>query len=582
MVTLRSVDVFTTEIIRNGLASAAMEMNKTLRRTAYNPLLYDVQDFGVGIVSAEGLLWGDAPGQGLFVGALSETIRTGLAKRGLQGFEKGDILIANDPFLTGTHISDTSIYIPIYMDDELVAFSVATAHWADIGGKTPGGWCPDTTDVYQEGICFSHQRLTAGGVPNEDLWQVLMANVRFPETVRGDLNALIAACRLGSQRTEGLCVKYGAATVRAAMDLAINRAEEAVRHQIRQIPDGSYTASIAMDHDGVVKDHHPRVRVTITIAADRMVASFCGSSPATRGPINVTAIGARAAVKVAMKALLLPFDRTNEGHFHPIEFDLPPGLIVSAERPAPSDSYGYVITAVEELIFRALAPAIPDRCPAGGYQLVGLSLFRVDPRDGSPFILIDPADGGNGASSNSDGPTMMMFPNGDVPNTPVEVLESRYPVRCEQFRLNASVAGPGKFRGGMGTIRDYRLMEDGAFLQTITENTRDPIGRGAAGGGNGRASNLVIWPETERETVMKERVSFFGPLEESDVVRVHSAGGGGWGSPYQRDPAQVVRDVRDELVRVDEAASIYGVALDGSQGTWTVNQAETDRLRASR
>ena len=145
------------------LASASLEMNKTLRRTAYNPLLYDVQDFGLGIVSAEGLLWGEAPGQSMFIGALSDTIKTGLAKHGPEGFREGDVLIANDPFLTGTHISDTSVYVPIFAEGELVAFAEATAHWADIGGKSPGGWCPDSTDVYQEGICFSHQRLFRAG-----------------------------------------------------------------------------------------------------------------------------------------------------------------------------------------------------------------------------------------------------------------------------------------------------------------------------------------------------------------------------------------------------------------------------------
>ena len=158
-----AIDLFTAEIVRNALASASLEMNRTLRRTAYNPLLYDVQDFGLGIVSADGLLWGEAPGQSMFIGALSDTIKTGIAKHGRDGFAEGDVLIANDPFLTGTHISDTSIYVPIFAEGELVAFAEATAHWADIGGKSPGGWCPDSTDVYQEGICFAHQRLLPRG-----------------------------------------------------------------------------------------------------------------------------------------------------------------------------------------------------------------------------------------------------------------------------------------------------------------------------------------------------------------------------------------------------------------------------------
>ena len=162
------VDVVTAEIVRNGLTSAALEMNKTLVRTAYNPLLYEVQDFGLGLISAEGLLWAEAPGVTVFLGAMPDTVKTGIEKWG-RDFAEGDVLIANDPYLTGTHISDTSVYVPVFHEGELVAFAIATAHWADIGGKTPGGWCPDSTDVYQEGLCFTHQKLVNAGTPNQDL-----------------------------------------------------------------------------------------------------------------------------------------------------------------------------------------------------------------------------------------------------------------------------------------------------------------------------------------------------------------------------------------------------------------------------
>src|SRR5262249_4598789 len=244
--------------------------------------------------------------------------------------------------------------------------------------------------------------------------------------------------------------------------------------------------------------------VTVTSAGDRVRVSFEGSSPATRGPINITEICTRAAVRVALKALVAPLERTNEGHFLAIDFDLPPGLIVSAERPAPSDSYGYVATAVEEMTFRALAQAVPERCPAGGFQLVGGFFARVDPRDGEPFIAIDPMDGGNGGQPRADGPTLMMFPNGDVPNAPVEVMETRYPIRIERFALRPEVAGPGRHRGGMGATRYYRMLERGAFLQTVTENTHDPLGKGVAGGGTGGGPEIVVWPGTDAETRLVE------------------------------------------------------------------------------
>ncbi len=574
-------DIFTAEIIRNALASVALEMNRTLRRTAHNPLLYEVQDFGVGIVSAAGELWGDAPGQSLFVGALGETVRSGLERHGAAGLGEGDVLICNEPFSTGTHISDTSVYVPIVWDGELVAFAVTTAHWGDIGGKSPGGWCPDSTDTYQEGLCFTHQHLERGGVRNAELVALIRDNVRVPDIVLGDLEAQIAACRLGVARVRALCERYGGDGVRDAMNAVLDRTEAAIRDRIRALPDGVHHAQVSMDHDGIVKDQHPVVCLQARIVDDELRVSFGGSSPATRGPINVPAVGTRAAVRVAAKALLAPHDRANEGHFRAIRFDLPGGLVVSAERPAPTDSYGYVITALEELAFRALADVLPDACPAGGFPLAGALFARVDPRDGEPFVAVDPIGGGNGACPDGDGPSIMLFANGDVTNTPVEVFESRYPVRVEGFGLRADAYGAGRFRGGLGLVRDYRMLEDGILLQTITENTYDPLGKGLFGGGDGGTGGIVVDAGTADEVVLRERVTYYGPLAAGATVRVRSAGGGGWGPPVERDPALVAADVRDELLTVEQAADTYRVALSPDGVDWRVDEAATVRLRAA-
>lgn len=575
-----SVDVVTAEIVRNGLASAALEMNRTLVRTAYNPLLYEVQDFGLGIVSAEGLLWAEAPGVTVFLGAMPDTVKTGIEKYGADGFAEGDVLIANDPYLTGTHISDTSVYIPVFHEGRLVAFAVATAHWADIGGKTPGGWCPDSTDVYQEGLCFGHQRLVAAGRPNEELWSFIEGNVRYPPTVRGDLDAQIAACRQGAARVRALCEKYGAEIVEASMELAIQRTDEAVRREISGIPDGTYAASVEMDHDGVATDLRRRISIELNVEGDRIRVSFGGTSPTAQGPINVPAIGTRSAVRAAIKGLLMPLDQTNEGHFRALDFDLPPGLLVSPERPAPCDSFGYVCVALMECTIRAMSAAVPERCPAGSYQLFGVFLFRVDPREGTPFIFIDPVDGGHGARPHADGPTQIFLADGDTPNTPVEVLETRYPIRCERHAFLPGVEGAGAYRGGLGVVRDFRVLGDGTFMQCAAENTHDPLSRGLAGGGDGAPSMVVAWPGTEKETRVEERVSFFGPFEAGDIVSVRSGGGGAWGSPLERHPARVARDVRDELLTAEQAGSVYGVALDASAAGWRVDAAGTAELRA--
>ncbi|MEZ5100941.1 MAG: hydantoinase B/oxoprolinase family protein [Thermoleophilia bacterium] len=578
---MSGVDVVTAEIVRNGFTSAAHEMGRTLCRTAYNPLLYDVQDYGLGIVSAEGRLWAEAPGVTLFVGVLSDTIKTGLDRHGADGFADGDVLIANDPYLTGTHISDTSVYTPIFADGQLVAFAVATAHWADIGGKVPGGWCPDSTDVYQEGICFSHEKLVAGGVPNDALWSVIMNNVRYPTTVRGDLEAKIAACRQGALRVQALCAKHGVERVREAMDLSIERTDAAIRRRIAELPDGTYGAQLVMDHDGVNKADHYTLALQITVAGDRIRVSFDGTSRTVGGPVNIPAMGTRSAVRAALKGFLSPTEPANEGDFLALDFDLPPGLVVTPERPAPVDSYGYAAVALNELTVRALSQAVPERCPAGGGQLFGVFLFRVDPRDGAPFILIDPMDVGNGGRPYEDGPTMMFLGNGDVPNTPVEVAENRYPdVRVARFGYLPENGGHGRFRGGLGARRDYEIVGNGVYMQTAIENVHDPIAKGVGGGTDGAPSVIVVNPGTDRESRVVERASFFGPLGPGDVLSVRSGGGGGWGAPREREAERVRDDVRDGLVSADTAARVYGVAVVGRDGGWAVDEAETGRLRA--
>jgi len=573
-----ALDVVTAEIIRNGLTSAALEMNKTLVRTAYNPLLYEVQDFGLGLVSREGLLWAEAPGVTVFLGAMPDTVKTGIAKWGTD-FSDGDVVIANDPFLTGTHISDTSVYMPVFHEDELVAFAIATAHWADIGGKTPGGWCPDSTDVYQEGLCFTHQKLIDAGTPNQDLWDFIEANVRFPVTVRGDLDAQIAACRQGAARVQALCSRYGVETVREAMSFAIEQTDAAIRREIANVPDGSYSASVVLDHDGVLKDVRRPVAVTLTVAGDRIRVSFEGTSETANGPINMPTIGTRSAVRAAVKGLLMPTDPTNEGHFLALDFDLPPGLMVTPQRPAPCDSYGYLGVVLMELTIRALSEAVPERCPAGSYQLFGVYLFRVDPRDGTPFIFIDPIDGGHGARRNGDGPSLIFLADGDTPNTPIEIVETRYPIRCDRHAYLTGVEGAGTYRGGLGIVRDFRVLERGTYMQCAIENTKDMLARGLDGGGDADASRIVVWPGTEKEEVLQERTSFFGPLAPDDVVSVRSGGGGGWGSPIERDAEHVARDVRDELLTQEQARLVYGVVLEDSDSGVRVDPTKTAQVR---
>lgn len=576
---MSNLDIITAEVIRNGVVAAAREMGTTLVRTAYNPLLYDVQDFGLAIVSPRCETWAEAPGMTVFVGALPHTVSSGIDAYGIDGFVEGDIVIANDPYTTGNHISDVSIYMPVFFEGRLLAFTASVAHWADIGGKTPGGWCPDSVDVYQEGICFAHEKIVAGGEKVEGLWGMIRSNTRYPDIVIGDMQAQVAACRQGAERLRVLCRKYGMDTVNDAMEFAIDSTEKDTRRQVRAIPDGVYEARLMMDHDGVALGSPFPVAIQVRVDGDEIFVSFHGTSPARSGPVNAPEYAIRSVVRAAVKGVISPTEPSNEGDFRCITFDIPPGLVISPERPAPVDSYGYVCNACYELTMRSLARAVPERCTAGGATLCMPTISRVNPRDGRPFILSDPFDVGNGARPYADGPTMAINVMGDVPNSPAEVVEMRYPLRIERFSLREEVAGHGRYRGGAGIYRDYRVLEDGVTLFTAHENILDPIAAGADGGSAGGPIQVVINPGTDRQEIMGDRGAYAGRLRAGDVIGMRSGGGGGWGDPATRDPGQVLADVRDERITMAEAQEIYRTAIHNDNGVPALDLGRTGELR---
>lgn len=577
---MSTVDVVLAEIVRNRLIAATDEMAKTLIRTAFNPLLYEVQDFGVSILSPTGELWAETPGCTIFSRTLPDVVRAGLARWGTE-LADGDVLIANDPYETGTHISDTSVYMPVFFAGRLVAFCGTTAHWADIGGKNPGGWCPDTTDVYQEGICFRHQKLVEAGVRSVAVWDLIADNVRVPAVVKGDLEAQIAACLQGRERVQALCTKYGAAMLQQGMEYVIARTDRSMRDAVRALADGEYGASIRLDSDGVNPNGDFRINLRVIVNGDRVRFSLLGSAASTLGPVNMPAPGTRGTLASVLKGLLMPHDPANEGHAQCMDYELPPGLIVSPVRPAPVDSYGYALECLTELMFRSLAGILPDQCPAGGFQISGVTLSRSDARYGAPFVMFDVLDGGNGGQPAADGSTMMFVGNGDVPNIPVEVLETRFPVRVERLELEPRVAGAGTFRGGAGLRKEYLLLEGGMYTMFVTENSVDPTAAGCRGGSNGLPSYMEIEPGTDREQVFRARVAGIGPLPEGTRLRATTGGGGGWGPPRKRDTAAVLSDVRNGFLNVEDAEQVYGVAVVPAGHSFRIDEARTAVLRAS-
>ena len=545
-----SVDPITRQVIRNALGAAAKEMQTTLVKTAHNPLIYEVQDFGMVLTNRFGQMIAEGSGLPGFLACLPPTIQSGL---GLTTFKEGDVVLSNEPDDTGTHISDTVLYMPIFYEGDLVAFSAVMAHWADIGGMMPGGWCPNSVSLHQEGLIFSHNKLYDAGVINRELHRFILRNVRYPNLVEGDLNAKIAACQTGARRYTALCERYGRERVEAAMLETFKLSEDRMRREIESIPDGSYSAEAYIDHDGVNRDKRHRIQVNITVQEDEMHIDWTGTDPAAKGPINHPLVGTAALCATTLKSLTMPLDATNDGHLRPLNVTAPRNTLVSAHYPAPCDSYGYVAEIIVHLIVRALAEAIPERCPATTYQMCAYTLSREGENG---FIAGEPVDGGGGAFPHDDGPSGIMFTgNGDAPNTPVEVMETRYPVRFNEYSLNLSHRGVGKFRGGYGVVREFRVLEDDIDFKSSTENNKNPFW-GLAGGGDAGVTTVIINPQSEHEVVLDERVDYH-PLNRGDTVRIESPNGGGWGKPEEREPKRVAADIKNGLISLDDAAEAY-------------------------
>lgn len=549
-----SVDPITRQVIRNALGATAREMQTALVKTAHNPLIYEVQDFGLVLTNRLGQMVAESSGLPGFLACLPPTIQSGIQR---VRFAEGDILLSNEPDDTGTHISDTALYLPVFFEGKLVAFTAVMAHWADIGGITPGGWCPYSISLHQEGMIFAHNKLYSGGALNEELLRFILRNVRFPKLVEGDLNAKISACKTGARRYAALCQRYGAEVVEQAMFEVFALSEARMRREISTIPDGRYRAEGKIDHDGVELGKAHTIQVNVTVAGDEMTIDWTGTAPVAKGPINHPLVGTAALCATTLKSLTMPFDATNDGHLRPLTVTAPPDTLVSAAYPAPCDSYGYVAEVIVHLIVRALAQAIPERCPAATYQMCAYNLSR-EGRD--PFICGEPVDGGGGALPHDDGPSGIMFAgNGDAPNTPVEVLESRYPLRVLCYTFNLENRGVGKYRGGFGVIRDLEILESGISLQTSTENNRHPLW-GLAGGGDAGTTQILINAGTDHEVELDDRVTFY-PVSKGDTLSLRTANGGGWGDPKERDRRRIAHDVRNGLLRPEEAAEQYSVDL---------------------
>jgi N-methylhydantoinase B len=552
-------DPYTLEIIKNALVAIGDEMFVALQRTSMSPIIYEALDFSVGLTDAEGNLI--AQGQGTtvllaMIDSFVHDIREKFAAR--NEIHPGDVFIGNDPYKGGgTHLSDFGLATPVFHEGQLVAFAVSKAHWLDVGGAVPGSFSTNATEIFQEGIQIPICKIVERGQTRQDILDIIAANIRVPQESIGDLWAGVAANGVAERRLRELFEKYGMGAVLAAKDELLEHGEAMVLKELRTLPKGTFVAEDLIDDDG--RGTEPlRVVVKITITDDRFIADFTGSAPQSVGPINNSRTGLESAVRLIFKALTNPHIPANSGTFRPVEVICPDRTVFTCERPAPVSTYWETQMYAVDLIWRALAPHVPERLPAGHMLSVCAVILAGSHADtGRMALCVQPLLGGWGGGAGKDGESgQFSAADGETFNIPIEITEARYGFLVEQYAMHAEDGGHGEHRGGKGVVLDYRMRTDDFTLTGSFGRHKFPPW-GMHGGNEGSRNYMRVMRRDGTETVLGKVTGL--PLAKGDVVRMVTATGGGWGDPRLRDPELVRRDVRNGYLTAEQARSHYGV-----------------------
>lgn len=570
-------DPVTTEIVRNGVIAITEEMKSNLMRTAYNMIIYEALDFTVGLFTAKGETISIGLGLPMFIRGMAETVKAKLNHFGVEDIKPGDILLTNDAYITGSHLNHLTFSIPIFYEQELVGFACCMAHWPDIGGTLDG----ITTDIYSEGLQLPIVKYQKEGIVNQDLVDIIQANVRIPDRAMGDLRAQLTAITTGERRYLELIGRYGKDQVAASISAIMDQSERAARARTLSIPDGVYEAESFMDDDGVsISDRIP-IRVRVTVEGDEMTVDLSDVAKQVRGFYNSGITTGHACSQVAFKCITSPTDYPiNDGSFRNLKAIVPPGRVISAVKPAPMRWWMTFPMTIVDTVFKALTPAVPDRTIAGHHaDLVCGMLNGINPETNEFYLaFIGPTGGGWGAKQTEDGISATVCINdGDTHNSPAEQLEAKYPLLIENYILREDSGGAGEYRGGLGCGYTVEARADFMLNAQVDRMHCKPWG---LNGGLDAAGNQVVlrangtWKEDYPNAKLLTAY-----IKKGDAFAVRSGGGGGFGDPFTRPPSKVADDVRQGYVSISSAQRDYGVIFDDDGN---LNLEATEKVRKSR
>jgi N-methylhydantoinase B/oxoprolinase/acetone carboxylase alpha subunit len=539
------MDPIAIEVTRHKLEGIANEMQSTLLRSSFSPIVKEGLDASAGLFTADGQTLAQACAIPIHLATLIPVLQRIITVFPPGGMHPDDTFLLNDPYCGGTHLPDIGVVQPVFHQGRLVAFSAAMTHHQDMGGISAGSVPTNATEIYQEGLRLPPLKLYDAGKVNDTLVSIIRQNVRIPDTVMGDINAQVAACRIGARRLGELAGKHGHNALAAMFAELLTRSEIMTRQALACIPSGTYRYVDYLDNDGIDLDQPIRIEVAVTVNDAGLHIDFTGTSPQVRGPMNCVPSGSLAAACFAIRALTDPAIPTNAGCFRPISLTLPQGSLVNPEEPAPVNARTSTIKRITGAIISALAEVLPDRIPAPAAGAMAMVAFGGRHPAGGNFVTGDLIASGSGASALSDGVDVIETDATNCMNLPAEAMEMEMPIRLNRVALRTGSGGAGQYRGGLGTVREYEALVDGVTF-THRGERHFSAARGVFGGGDGaRAESVILRRDGSAETIRSKIVT---RLMRGDRVVVKTAGGAGYGDPALRDPDAVRADAADGKV----------------------------------
>jgi len=554
MIADRVADVVTVEVIRNALNAAADEMGTNLARSAYTPIIYEMKDYSVAIFNDRFQLLGQAPGLPIFLGALEDAVRVTVERYGESQVQPGDVYLINDSYLAGSHLNDVSVFTPIFFERDLVGYAASKTHWMDIGAMEPSQTMAGT-EIWQEGYRLGPTRIVRRGRVNRELMALLEDNSRLPKSIRGDFLAQMAACRTGEQRLIEVYSRFGRPVVESAVAQIFDQCERLDREAVSALPDGTWQAEGCLDNDGHGTDPVP-VRLTVRIEGTEVYVDLTGSAPQTSGCLNCGVPQTVSAARLAFKFLVNPDIPASGGTFRCLHVTAPTRSMFAAEAPAACQYYGPHLNLLIDLFIKILAPFLPERATASQCADAMNVILDGLRSDSGRWMMGESLAVGWGAGRELDGSSALVdYAGGDLKNFPVEVIESRYPVRVNGYGLVDDSGGAGRRRGGLAIFRDYEFFDDTTHVSLWFERSLTPPW-GLFGGMAGRTPSIDL-RRPDREPMHSLKCSHV-TAGAGSRLRAVTGGGGGYGPPLERERELVAADIADGYVSPAAAAELFG------------------------